>query len=152
MSKSSHSVEEKLAAKTGATVAASWSKAAAMVSLATMGSNSAPAIAGMIAATSAAMGLSQMPAFAHGGIVTGPTVGLIGEAGNDEAVLPLTTGYLGPIFSDVMKRLGLGGDESIGSPFTINYTHTGDINDKADRDGIMDDLNREFISQRGGRM
>lgn len=31
----------------------------------------------------------QMPAFATGGVVTGPTVGLLGEAGKDEAVIPL---------------------------------------------------------------
>lgn len=30
-----------------------------------------------------------MPQFARGGIVTGPTVGMIGEAGQDEAVIPL---------------------------------------------------------------
>jgi len=31
----------------------------------------------------------NLPAFAHGGIVKGPTVGLMGEAGSPEAAIPL---------------------------------------------------------------
>ena len=37
---------------------------------------------------------SYIPHFANGGIVTAPTVGLIGEAGYKEAVVPLTDGNL----------------------------------------------------------
>ena len=33
---------------------------------------------------------SAIPKFAHGGIVTGPTVGMIGEAGQPEVILPLS--------------------------------------------------------------
>ena len=32
---------------------------------------------------------AQVPAFASGGVVTGPTMGILGEAGRDEAVIPL---------------------------------------------------------------
>jgi hypothetical protein len=71
-----------------AVVAAAWSKAAAMVSLATMGANTAPAMAGMGAMTAFAQAAS-IPALANGGIVTRPTLALIGEGKGPEAVIPL---------------------------------------------------------------
>ena len=70
---------------TGAAIAAAWAPAAAMVSLASWGSNAAPAMAGMAATRVAAQALA-IP-FAEGGIVDRPTLALIGEKGK-EAVIP----------------------------------------------------------------
>lgn len=46
--------------------------------------------------------------FASGGIVTGPTLGLIGEAGYDEAVIPLTKSGIEPFIS-ALGGAGVGG-------------------------------------------
>jgi hypothetical protein len=46
--------------------------------------------------------------FASGGIVTGPTLGLIGEAGYDEAVIPLTKSGIQP-FVEALGGSGVGG-------------------------------------------
>jgi len=73
---------------TGATIAAAYAPAAAMVSLATFGGNAVPAMAGITATTALSQALSVIPALAEGGIVTKPTLALIGEAG-PEAVVPL---------------------------------------------------------------
>jgi len=75
------------------TIEAAWAGAAAMVSLATMGANSVGAIAGIMATKAAA----YMP-FAEGGIVTRPTLALIGEAG-PEAVIPLGKGGAGTVIN-----------------------------------------------------
>jgi hypothetical protein len=55
----------------GAATAAAWAPAAAMVSLATFGANSAPAMAGIAATTGMAMALS-IPKYAEGGAICGP--------------------------------------------------------------------------------
>ena len=49
------------------------------------------------------VGLSPTPPklFAKGGLVTGPTIGMIGEGGDDEAVLPLN----GPVMKRLAKEL-----------------------------------------------
>ena len=49
----------------------------------------AVAIIAGIAAIAAALALSGAIEFAKGGVVTGPTTALIGEAGHSEAVIPL---------------------------------------------------------------
>lgn len=54
--------------------------------------------------------------FAAGGIVTGPTMGLIGEAGYDEAVIPLTKSGIQPFIEAVQAAGGGRG----GSPITVN--------------------------------
>jgi phage-related minor tail protein len=78
-----------------AATAAAWATAAAMVSLATMGANAAGAMAG-IATT---VGFSKSIAtLAEGGIVTRPTLALIGEAG-PEAVVPLGKGGAGTVIN-----------------------------------------------------
>jgi len=83
---------------TGAAIASAYASAAAMVSLATMGGNAAPAMAGISATTALAQSLA-VPKMAEGGVVTKPTLALIGEAG-DEAVIPL----------DKMGGVGGGGE------------------------------------------
>lgn len=65
------------------TLAMAWAPAAAMASLATLGGNAAPAIAGMTTTTAAAYALAIPKGMAYGGegIVTKPTLFLAGEAG-----------------------------------------------------------------------
>jgi hypothetical protein len=65
---------------------------------------------GLIAAALAMT--DNLPAFAHGGIVSGPTVGLMGEAGSPEAAIPLND--RGAAF--MQKAMGFGGG---GGPVTI---------------------------------
>lgn len=48
--------------------------------------------------------------FAKGGIVTEPTLGMLAEVGNDEAVLPLTPEGLKPVGKAVAAELGGGSD------------------------------------------
>lgn len=55
-----------------AIVATAWAPAATLASLASFGTNSVPAIAGMGAAAAFAKGLAAMSGFADGGYVTGP--------------------------------------------------------------------------------
>lgn len=65
---------------------------------------------GLIAAALAMT--DNLPAFAHGGIVSGPTVGLMGEAGSPEAAIPLND--RGAAF--MQKAMGFGGGSG---PVTI---------------------------------
>ena len=74
-------------AAAGVAVAVAWANAAAMVSLATLGSNAAPASAGITATVGLAKALA-LPVLAEGGIVSRPTIAMIGEAG-PEAIIPL---------------------------------------------------------------
>lgn len=97
--KSMQSAELATAAATGAGVAAAWAPAAAMVSLATLGANAGPAMAGMSATAGLAMGLAGIPGLATGGITTGPALAQIGEGHRQEAVLPLD--------KKVFERMGL---------------------------------------------
>lgn len=61
-----------VSAATAATTAAAWAPAAAMVSLATYGSNAAAAMAGIAATYGLSMGLAAIPGFASGGQIKGP--------------------------------------------------------------------------------
>jgi len=83
-----HGQQIAMANVSGPAVATAWAPAAAMVSLATFGTNSISAISGMATSVGVALGLSKIPALAEGGIVNRPTLALIGEAG-PEAVVPL---------------------------------------------------------------
>ncbi len=67
-----------------------WAPVAAMVSLATLGGNAEPAAAALVGTSALAQGLA-IAKLAKGGIVTSPTLALIGEAG-PEAVVPLSHG------------------------------------------------------------
>lgn len=71
----------------GKSIATGWAGAASMVSLATFGANSAAAMAGMTATSAMA---KSMAFLAEGGIVTKPTLAMIGEGGESEAVIPLS--------------------------------------------------------------
>ena len=67
----------------GVTIANAWASAAAMVSLATLGGNAAPAAAGIASTHAVAQALAMPKAMALGGegMVTRPTLFLAGEAG-----------------------------------------------------------------------
>lgn len=71
------------------------------------------AAVGLIAAAVGAISAFAFGAFAEGGIVTGPTMGMIGEAGSSEAVIPLNK--RGAAF--MSSLIGGGGGQS--GPVTI---------------------------------
>jgi TP901 family phage tail tape measure protein len=75
--------------------------------------------------------IEGVTAFASGGIVTAPTLALIGEAGEDEAVIPLS-------------RLGdMLGDTGHGDITQIIY---GDINTGADQDDVYSDFENAILN------
>ncbi len=91
LAKVMQAAEVSIATATGAAVAAAWAPAAAMVSLATLGSNSAPAIAGMTAAAATAQVLA-IPKAEQGAIISGSRYGslvIAGENYKQEAIVPL---------------------------------------------------------------
>ncbi len=114
-----------------ASIAAAWASAAAMVSLATLGGNAAPAQAGIIATVALTQSLA-VPALADGGITTGPTLAEIGEGRYKEAVLPLNK----RIFEKMGLTAGGGGNK------TININ--GDINTVADYRKMLNDIDRRI--------
>lgn len=69
------------AATTGTAMASAYAPAAAMASLASFGANSAPAIAGMTAATTTAQGLAFAGLFDNGGQIGAGQWGIVGELG-----------------------------------------------------------------------
>lgn len=79
-----------------ATVNAAWAPAAANVAIATMGGAIGPAVAGLTAATASYRAMN-MTGLARGGIVTAPTVAMVGEGRYDEAVIPLSPSVLGKL-------------------------------------------------------
>lgn len=144
VSQTEHKKEAALAKVTGASVAAAWSKAAAMVSLATMGKNAAAAITGMTAATTFAIGLAGVPALASGGVTTGPALALIGEGRYDETVLPLSSRIISPIMADAIDMSG--GTQGEGVTATLyNY---GDINNGSDLEDLLDGVSDAVLSAR----
>jgi hypothetical protein len=72
-----------------ATTAAAWAPAAAMVAAATFGASTASAAAGLAGLSAMSKALT-IPGLADGGIVTKPTLAMIGEGGESEAVIPLS--------------------------------------------------------------
>jgi len=72
----------------GASVAAAWAPAAAMVSLATLGANAVPASAALINVTILSAALAAPKAMAYGGdgVVNRPTLFLAGENGPERAI------------------------------------------------------------------
>jgi len=109
-----------------AATAAAWAPAAAMASLASFGSNAVPAQAGIAATTGLAQALA-IPRFATGGIVTKPTIGLIGEAG-PEMITPLN-----------------------GAGIDVSMNLYGDINTPVDLDELKNDLGDEVKKAIRGR-
>jgi hypothetical protein len=121
----------------GAATAAAWAPAAAMVSLATFGANSVPAMAGIGATVGMSLGLS-ISQLASGGITTGPTIAEIGERGK-EAVLPLNR--------RAFEKAGLVGKSQA---VTVNQHNYGDIHTDADLDAVNIRLGRSLESALAG--
>lgn len=86
-----------LGVTSAAVLGAAWAPVAAFVSLATFGANAGPAtaaVSGVVGLAATLAKVAAIPALAEGGIVTRPTLALIGEAG-PEAVVPLSRGGIG---------------------------------------------------------
>lgn len=82
----------------------------------------------------------SMPQFAKGGIATGPTVGMFGEAGT-EAVLPLSYLNRYNTLFDRIENMALGkGDTTINGGRTV--VNIGTIEDRQDADYIIRRLDR----------
>lgn len=81
---------------------------------------------------------NQTPSyFANGGIVTGTTIGVIGEKSYDEAVIPLRSSVLESLASYLIPGMqSTGTDGNI----TVNVNNYGDINNGSDYDGLMNDI------------
>lgn len=70
----------------------------------------------------------DVPKMARGGVVTGPTLAMIGEGRYDEAVLPLKPGLMEELY---------GGGQTV----TVSQNIYGDINTGADQADMFDELN-----------
>lgn len=80
---------------------------------------------------------SYFPGFANGGIVTGTTIGVIGEKSYDEAVIPLRSSVLESLASYLIPGLQSTGTDG---EVTVNVNNYGDINNGSDYDGLMNDI------------
>lgn len=116
--KTATATEAAVSMAAGAATASAWAPAAAMVSLATMGANSVPAMAGMAATTAMATMLS-IPKLANGAITTGPSLAMIGEGRYQEAVIPLNNRSFSKI-SDGIAGQSAGGQTVFSPTFQIN--------------------------------
>lgn len=75
----------------------------------------------------------NLPHFANGGVVTGPTAALIGEGRYDEAVLPLKPSLL--------ERLFGGGDDNRQNTVVATQNIYGNINSRDDEDDLFGGFN-----------
>ena len=80
---------------------------------------------------------SYLPGFANGGIVTGTTIGVIGEKSYDEAVIPLRSSVLESLASYLIPGMQSTGTDS---DVTVNVNNYGDINNGSDYDELMNDI------------
>ena len=80
---------------------------------------------------------SYLPGFANGGIVTGTTIGVIGEKSYDEAVIPLRSSVLESLASYLIPGMQSTGTDS---DVTVNVNNYGDINNGCDYDELMNDI------------
>lgn len=81
---------------------------------------------------------NQTPSyFANGGIVTGTTIGVIGEKSYDEAVIPLRSSVLESLASYLIPGMQSTGTDS---DVTVNVNNYGDINSGSDYDELMNDI------------
>ena len=80
---------------------------------------------------------SYLPGFANGGIVTGTTIGVIGEKSYDEAVIPLRSSVLESLASFLIPNMQSTGTDS---DVTVNVNNYGDINNGSDYDDLMNDI------------
>jgi tape measure domain-containing protein len=87
---------------------------------AAFGGGGAPDFSGAFGGGGAAFNPSafSIPAFANGGIVTGPTLGLVGEGRYNEAVIPLPDGKSVPV-----QLSGGDGGNQINSNITVNVNN-----------------------------
>lgn len=88
--------------------------------------------------------VSKIPQLADGGIVTAPTLAMVGEGRDDEAVVPLNRRTLGDLASGIADHLSGGGT-------TINmYGLT--VREDADIDRIAEAIERKRrrAERRGG--
>lgn len=89
--------------------------------------NSTPSVP---SATTRSAGTANLKPFADGGIVTQPTIGLIGEAGEKEAVIPLSK------LGNVVGQLTGGGN--------ITYTQVVHINGNANPDEVKQAMSQSY--------
>ena len=89
--------------------------------------NSTPSVP---SATTRSAGTANLKPFADGGIVTQPTIGLIGEAGEKEAVIPLSK------LGSVVGQLTGGGN--------ITYTQVVHINGNANPDEVKQAMSQSY--------
>ena len=75
----------------------------------------------------------NLPGFAKGGVVTGPTAALIGEGRYDEAVLPLKPSLLEKLFG--------GGDDNRQNTVVATQNIYGNINSRDDEDDLFGGFN-----------
>jgi tape measure domain-containing protein len=69
------------------------------------------------------MSALKIPGFATGGMISDPTLALVGEGANNEAIVPLPNGRSIPVD---LKNLGAsGGGNSINSPVTVSIDNSG---------------------------
>ena len=80
---------------------------------------------------------SYFPGFANGGIVTGTTIGVIGEKSYNEAVIPLRSSVLESLASYLIPGMQSTGTDG---EVTVNVNNYGDINNGSDYDGLMNDI------------
>ena len=81
---------------------------------------------------------NQTPSyFANGGIVTGTTIGVIGEKSYDEAVIPLRSSVLEALASYLIPGMQSTGTDG---EVTVNVNNYGDINNGSDYDNLMNDI------------
>ena len=115
--------------------AMAWSKAAAMVSLASFGANAAPAMAGITATVGLSSALAMVPGLATGGVVSAPTLAVIGEGRYQEAVVPLEKGLFAKLMDGAFPNQGGG------SPIVTTLNNYGDINNGSDLEDLYDGFN-----------
>ena len=99
-----------------------------------MSSSGAAMTAGQATEAGFNMGASLAQGFANGGIVTGPTLGLVGEGRYNEAIVPLPDGKSIPV--------ELGGDaKNIVSNITVNVSNG---QARSEGNGGANDLGRKL--------
>lgn len=102
----------------------------------------APAIAAanLSASTSGAIAaMTGLAAFARGGLVTGPVLGMVGEGKDEEMVLPLNSNTLGVLSSQLAEYLGYSTGGASSSSTEINLY--GDINNQGDFQDVLNEIN-----------
>ena len=86
----------------------------------------------------------SMPAFASGGMVTAPTMGLIGEAGNDEAVFPLTDEVYSRMAKGISQNQGQNGSGSAAP--VINIINNSQSNVKVQSSNYDNQMKKYIIN------